>query len=235
MAHKKNDPQFVEDAENPAEEDTKQARRQEAETRQAEAQEASDNTPRSADGTPITDFEQAQAARFEPLNTAPEGEVPVEALADADTGAIDESALGPLGSATQTGGTSYYAATDIKPAYATPYYPPTDYAHAVINSTDLTNNPEFGAVYGLVAGDPFPPENFFEDQIETDGRANDSGWTYLDLKNLEVKDYERRLHAPLFGINAAFRAATTGKLPYPTNPQTGGGASGAVQSPETPS
>lgn len=229
------DADFVADPENAAEEDTRAHRRAERAQEQEQAQAVADATPRSADGTPVTPFEQAQAQRFEPINTAPEGElVDAAAVAEAQhdsgvTGAVDEAALGPLGSATQTGGTSYYAATDIKPAYATPYYPPTDYNFAAIDSAALTADAAAGgsfAALGLVAGDPYPPENAVQDQIETDGRANTGAF--------ETKDYERVLHLPLFLIDATLRDSTTGKLPYPTNPDTGGGASGVVQDPERP-
>ncbi len=188
----------------------------------------------------LTPMERASEERFAPVNDA-EGRPDPQAAAESgaadpfafgpevQVAANEEGELGPVGSATQTGGTSYYAATDIKPAYATPYYPPTDYNFAVIDAGMITAddaiNGYFTAV-GLAAGDPYPAENDVQDTIETDGRANDAAV-------LEVKDWHRRPHPVEFGIIAAFRRADGG-LPYPVNPNTGGGAAGVVQDVEAP-
>jgi hypothetical protein len=228
MARNKDETQFVEEPDNKPADDARAHARRDRKQAQEQAQEQLDATPKSGDGTPLTDAEQHEAERFAPVNESPDN--PLETAVEAHTGAVDEAALGPLGSATQTGGTSYYAATDIAPRYATPFYPPTDYAHAAITSQNLTDNPSFtalGSGQSLVVGDPFPPENDFEDAIETDGRANTGLW--------EVKDYNRRLHVPLFAIDSSLRVTTSGKLPYPANPDIGGGASGVIQDTETPS
>lgn len=245
MANKNKDVEFVADADAAPEEDAKRSRRAENAQRQEEAQEAANNTPRSADGTQVTQFELAENERFESLNASEGGRPDQQAAAEsgaadpvafgpevqADLGDVTagEEVLGPLGSATQTGGTAYYAATDIKPAYATPYYPPTDYSFAAIDAGMITADTAAGGNFvtmGLVAGDPYPPENEVQDTIETDGRGNNAAV-------LEMKDWHRRPHNPEFLIITSLRRADGG-LPYPANPDTGGGAAGVVQDVEAP-